>query len=127
MSHTQGKLIVRGGYSIYTEDGTIPIADACVTASKKTNDEANARRLVACWNACDILPTETLEIMGNLSDAIGSEFNKIKAERDSLRAVNAELLAFAHEWLERQGTDSNYMTEKARATIASARKQGEQG
>lgn len=32
-----------------------------------------------------------------------------------------ELLDFAEEWLSRQGDDSNYMTEKARAAIAKAR------
>ena len=31
-----------------------------------------------------------------------------------------DLLAFAQEWLERQGTDENYMTAKARAAIAKA-------
>ena len=30
------------------------------------------------------------------------------------------LLTFAQEWLERQGTDENYMTAKARAAIAKA-------
>ena len=31
-----------------------------------------------------------------------------------------DLLAFAQEWLERQGTDENYMTAKARAAITKA-------
>ena len=37
-----------------------------------------------------------------------------------LIAAAPELLAFAQEWLERQGTDENYMTAKARAAIAQA-------
>ena len=37
-----------------------------------------------------------------------------------LIAAAPELLAFAQEWLERQGTDENYMTAKARAAIAKA-------
>lgn len=28
--------------------------------------DANARRLVACWNACDGVPTEALEAAGTL-------------------------------------------------------------
>lgn len=38
----------------------------------------------------------------------------------SLIAAAPVLLAFAQEWLERQGTDENYMTAKARAAIAKA-------
>lgn len=41
-------------------------------------------------------------------------------EDASLIAAAPDLLAFAQEWLERQGTDENYMTAKARAAIAKA-------
>lgn len=37
-----------------------------------------------------------------------------------LIAAAPELLEFAKEWLSRQGSDDNYMTAKARATIAKA-------
>jgi len=37
-----------------------------------------------------------------------------------LIAAAPELLDFAKEWLARQGSDNNYMTEKARAAIAKA-------
>lgn len=37
-----------------------------------------------------------------------------------LIAAAPDLLAFAREWLERQGADENYMTAKARAAIAKA-------
>lgn len=37
-----------------------------------------------------------------------------------LIASAPDLLAFATEWLGSQGSDSNYMTEKARAVIAKA-------
>ena len=37
-----------------------------------------------------------------------------------LIAAAPDLLAFAQEWLERQGTDENYMTAKARAAIGRA-------
>ena len=42
------------------------------------------------------------------------------AELRRLNSVNAELLEFAKEWLDRQGTDENYMVMKARAAIAKA-------
>lgn len=38
----------------------------------------------------------------------------------NMKFMRDELLAFAQEWLERQGTDENYMTAKARAAIAKA-------
>lgn len=37
-----------------------------------------------------------------------------------LIAAAPELLEFAKEWISRQGSDNNYMTEKARAAIAKA-------
>jgi hypothetical protein len=43
------------------------------------------------------------------------------AEGDAhLIAAAPELLEFATEWLDRQGTDENYMVMKARAAIAKA-------
>jgi hypothetical protein len=60
----------------------------------------DARRLVACWNACDGLGTDLLENIVMVGDTIKSRFalrtqeeRESIAERDSLRAVNAELLA----------------------------------
>jgi len=41
----------------------------------------------------------------------------------SAEPVNARLLSFVQEWLSRQGNDCNYMTEKARDTIAAAEQQ----
>ena len=43
-----------------------------------------------------------------------------RLEDAQLIAAAPDLLAFACEWLERQGTDCNYMTEKVRAAIAKA-------
>lgn len=62
--HTPGRLVVRGGYSIYADDGKTPVADACLTNSVADKDEANARRLVACWNACEGISTDELETTG---------------------------------------------------------------
>lgn len=59
--HTPGRLVVRGGYSIYTAEGDIPIADACDSIDCGSDEiEENARRLAACWNACDGIGTGSL-------------------------------------------------------------------
>lgn len=84
--HTQGRLIVRCGYSIYADEGKTPVADTCLTASVPDNDEANARRLVACWNACEGISTEALE----RSDVIASmqgERRRLETQRDDLLAA----------------------------------------
>lgn len=54
-------------------------------------NEANARRLVACWNACDGLRTESLERMGTLDRATiahevaaQSRIKLLEGQRDEL-------------------------------------------
>jgi hypothetical protein len=91
--HTPGRLVVRGGYSIYTADDKTPVADTCLTNSVPDNDEANARRLAAAWNACEGLPTDDLEACpdGGLFH-LADHANQLAIERDRLSAINAELL-----------------------------------
>ena len=50
----------------------------------------------------------------------GSAWLEVSDADALLIAAAPDLLAFAQEWLERQGTDENYMTAKARAAIAKA-------
>jgi hypothetical protein len=92
-SHTPGRLTVRGGYSIYADDGKTPVADTCLTNSIPTNDEANARRLVAAWNACEGLHAESLERNEPLGDQLVDALN----QRDELLAA----LKLAHKELTR--------------------------
>jgi hypothetical protein len=94
MSRTQGKLTHRS-FSIYAADGKTPVADTCLTNSVPDNDEANARRLVACWNACDLMPTEDVERLAEIGEGVMrlsvlADDNRV--ERDRLSAINAELL-----------------------------------
>ena len=99
----------------------------------------DARRFMACWNACEGLHTESLERGPSLADQLVDVLN----ERDSLRAVNAELI----KALERSADALDRLTDKVdgtgfsssdefnnaldeidlgRAAIASARKQENQ-
>lgn len=66
--HTPGKVHVSDaarGLVVYDEAGWA-IADAKVFHARHSLEEAqaNARRLAACWNACDGLSTEALERLG---------------------------------------------------------------
>jgi hypothetical protein len=105
--HTPGRLEANdkrskggGGFSIFAGGqyiGFVSDSDAI------TDWEANARRLVACWNACEGLSTEALERMGTLDrarvqlDAIRSQ---AIAQRDELLAVVQELEESASYWSE---------------------------
>ena len=85
--HTPGKLYVRGGFSLYAEDKKTPVADACLNASLATHDEGNARRLAACWNALEGVPTEEIESVLIHGKAI----KDVVSERDELAARVREL------------------------------------
>ena len=50
----------------------------------------------------------------------GSAWLEVTEANARLIAAAPDLLEFAKEWLDRQGSDENYMTAKARAAIAKA-------
>ena len=85
MEHTQGKLTFRN-FSIYAADGKTPVADTCLINSVAAHDVANARRLVACWNACEGIPTELLELHGAMVIPPDLPYAALEAQRDELLA-----------------------------------------
>lgn len=92
MSHTEGKLtlgnngMIRGGPFRQYFNGKVQSQLAMVMTVHEDDVEQgitqqdNARRIVACWNACDGLPTEVLEAMANPS----SSYTALIKERDEL-------------------------------------------
>lgn len=121
--HTPGRLVVRGGYSIYTE-GLTPVADTCIWNSETANDEANARRLAACWNACDGISTENLESnrpVKELAELCNAELSQrdelLKArqvlgeENIALKHQQADMLAALIVARKSIGTDRNLLAE----------------
>ena len=94
MEHTTGKLTFRG-FSIYAADGKTPVADTCLNASVAQHDVANARRLVACWNACEGVPLDEVENLANIGglNALTVEAGRAYADADALKAQRDELLA----------------------------------
>lgn len=134
--HTPGKLYAReldlaGWVDIVTTDpdGTRSLP---FIACKHHDPEANARRLVACWNACEGISTEDLESERSASTGwvrTASKLLKATTERDSLRAVNAELLEALEGLVSVYDAMNNPRGPKriiADAAIASARKQESQ-
>ena len=75
---------------------------------------ASARRLVACWNACEGLPTEVLEHAASTGDSLGGHI-KLTAQRDELLAALKRVVQADDACVLRQED-----IERARAAIAKA-------
>lgn len=75
---------------------------------------SNAHRLAVCWNACDGLPTESLEKLGTL-DRASVEMNVFRAH---LLAQRDELLAALHRMENHPASRVDELPEMARAAIA---------
>ena len=93
-THTQGRLVSRG-FSIYAADGKTPVADTCLNGSVADNDEANARRLVAAWNACADIPTYQLLAESDKPNNLGEMIDGLRDENAALRAEVERLRADA--------------------------------
>lgn len=52
-----------------------------------TNDEADARRIVACVNACKGIPTDVLEHAANFGAAGIQTIESVRKQRDELLAL----------------------------------------
>ena len=117
--------------------GCAPVARVTGGKNGETRAEAraNARRLVACWNACLGLTTENLERYGTLDRAsVASHVRRdeLQRDRDELLSALKELIA-ADQWLSgstltddpsRDGNQAGERMERAldaaRAAIAKA-------
>ena len=91
MSHTEGKLRYQEESDVYTHiirSEQNKYVASCPQGSGGTN-EADARRIVACWNACAEISTDTLEMHGFrtvLAD-LQRQINEQWKERDELLAT----------------------------------------
>jgi hypothetical protein len=85
MKHTQTKLRVGEKYKtdIFADRAGHAIART-VNPQADGEDEANARRLVACWNACDEVSTEFLELLANFPDNQVKAYENLEAQRNEL-------------------------------------------
>lgn len=99
--HTPGLLKLHTKYpqDMVTPDGhytvarTLPQPTIAVAV-------ANARRLVACWNACEGLSTEKLENIDMLGDTLAGRFEAFHASERELMDVRDELLEALKECIE---------------------------
>lgn len=88
--HTKG-LLTLDNMNIYCEGGTFPLLGTAAPMTPGVRmDEAiaNGRRLAACWNVCDGISTEVLEL-----NATAGGIATLERQRDEAAAISLELLA----------------------------------
>lgn len=115
MSHTQGKMkyfsTEDGLCRINPENGGLIVAECSVRNPFDVEQTANARRLVACWNACIDQTTENLEADFDQGYSPWAHVVELEAQRDELLEA-LHLLAqhipgiIAMGWLTAEQTDA---------------------
>lgn len=102
MSHTKGKLEIRGFYAV-NELGRA-VFDCGPAPMEDEEIKANARRLVACWNVCNGIPTKWIE--GGAATIVEHAVDLVKERNELLAALrnSAEYLCELMEvWDWKQG------------------------
>lgn len=86
---------------IYANDG-FAVANATVFHGRSEPDTsvANARRIVACVNACAGIPTERLEAMHRGPADLMPMYARLEQQRDELLTICEELQESAEYWSE---------------------------
>ena len=112
--HTQGKLKVFSTYAIpEIRDQDENFLFAAGSASPQSF--CNARRLAACWNACEGLQTDLLENITLTGDTLASRFKARDDTERELAAQRDELLDALQAFI-----DGGYDRETAITAIAKA-------
>jgi len=112
---------------IYSE--TNPgIVDGCGCCGSPNCDDADARRIVACINACAGFDTELLENILMLGDTLKRRFKTLSDSESELQKQRDELLAALELIIERFGHCQNdyafskrIALDKARTAIAAVK------
>jgi hypothetical protein len=131
MSHTQGKLIAQtygqGAFDLAIDVNgiTLVIASRREHLNRANEMHANARRIVACWNASIGIPTAELEAAAD--GRLLNIFEGLISERDELLAALKDILselepAGSDGWMAGNVHQDEYNA--ARAAIARAEKGG---
>jgi hypothetical protein len=110
------------GWNLVQNGYLLPLSS--MEEGPEDDSEANARRLAACWNACEGLYTESLERSEPLADQIVKIVNSAyvaEKQRDELLETLKEVGLFLHHaWCDIQMND--YSFEKLNKTIATVDK-----
>lgn len=92
MSHTPGLLVVATSSSEHGNTMIIsPDRVPCIAETYNGDAIANAKRLVAAWNACDSIPTYQLIGEGDKPNNLGEMIDVLRAQRDELLTALRDL------------------------------------
>ncbi len=122
--HTQGLMVVNPIQldQIATADASKEIARVTHFGHSTETVIANACRLAACWNACEGVSTEALQLVGR--DLLDGEVKPLSDKLADVLAQRDELLEALKDCLRRIADDEEYgfdhAVTKARAAIAKA-------
>jgi hypothetical protein len=110
---------------IFTDEEFGDLIASCDTSPCNPQAEANARRIVACVNACDELPTDMLEQVGKLVTGSMLRYADLRQQRDELLAglemVMPALEAMRKQWPRSEHDDSIDVVDFARTVLAKAK------
>lgn len=112
MEHTPTPWIIGANGKIYGNEIRLDAQPVCNPNTENTDgcDKANARRIVACVNACEGIPTELLEQGAGFWEKSNSHDQERDAAFADLLRVNARLL----EALKEIVSPISYMRERLR-------------
>jgi hypothetical protein len=114
-AHTDGPLIAQTEGAAWTLWSRRDVRVA-IMANQPT-DEANARRLVAAWNACVGLSTEEIEAEGSLVTARVGTIETLVREHDELVAALRNLLDAHDSAIHASGRQRAYEAEETARTL----------
>ena len=120
--HTPGKIDALADCGLVSEDGAYLVGVTTQSGRfSASRDYENARRLAACWNAFDGIPTDDIELMAE-SDSLKLALNKMHNERAELLAALQTLVQQVESgYFDHVATDHlNSAVIAARAAIAKA-------
>lgn len=126
-NNTPGRLAIGRDNRIETADGSEVICTIWM------GNKANARRIVACWNACDGIDTPSLEAINNAGVTLRqklagaqSQMIELEQQHDRLKENNAELLEALQlfvRWAADETIPTREAMEQACAAITNATSQ----
>ena len=96
-AHTPGRLVegkfgvLRGGPELEYVNGSAQSQIAMVTGSADGEQQANTRRLAACWNSFVGINTEDVEAMGGVARFKGEPVGELATVRAELEAANMRI------------------------------------
>lgn len=92
--HTQGRLRLVGSFTL-VRDEQVPADERISTFATVHTTQEDARRMKACWNACDGAETEKIEALANAGGIVEAANGAVKlmSQLAAARTLLAKVVA----------------------------------